>query len=100
MALLGLELLNELASLDTKTMGSAALLGVVPAVMEYAAGAGSPEIARSNELRLQASLFIQQLAQLNLVTAQLLIACKVQSINVNGRKACACRVVNLSDKTW
>ena len=71
-----LQLLNELVALDARALGQLALLGTVPAVAEYAAGGGPPEIVRTKDLRLQAALFLQQMAWMNLVSAQLLIACQ------------------------
>lgn len=73
-----LQLLNELVVMDTKALGAAALLGAVPLVVQYAAGQRPIDLPHTNNLRLQAALFLQELAQLNLVTAQLLIASQVR----------------------
>ena len=75
-----LQLLNELVAMDMKALGTVALLSVVPAVAQYAAGRGPPEIVRTSDLRLQAALFLQHLAKMNLVTAQLLITCQASAL--------------------
>ena len=82
-----LQLLNELVAMDMKALGTVALLSVVPAVAQYAAGRGPPEIVRTSDLRLQAALFLQHLAKMNLVTAQLLITCQAGSTS---RRQCTC----------
>ena len=75
-----LQLLNELVAMDMKALGTVSLLSVVPAAAQYAAGRGPPEIVRTSDLRLQAALFLQHLAKMNLVTAQLLITCQARAL--------------------
>ncbi|KAF8769147.1 hypothetical protein HU200_006644 [Digitaria exilis] len=65
-----LQLINNIVKDNTSFLENACLVGLIPVVMNFA------EPNRPKDVRVQASLFLQQLCQASTLTLQMFIACQ------------------------
>ncbi|KAF8054581.1 hypothetical protein N665_1324s0011 [Sinapis alba] len=69
-----LQLINEIVKHNTEFQENACLVGLIPVVMSFAGPGPDPERDHSQEIRMEAAYFLQQLCQSS-STLQMFIAC-------------------------